>query len=96
MAVSDLERRQFLKPTAAGGGLLIGFHLPSLAATRDGVTLPLNTPSRRVPANTAPTINASPRCARSNGASSKPMTREMRLAMVLAPQRAGKVPTELT
>jgi len=32
MAESDLERRQFLKLTAAaGGGLLIGFHLPGLA-----------------------------------------------------------------
>jgi len=40
MAESDLERRQFLKLTAAaGGGLLIGFHLPSLAASRDGYHL---------------------------------------------------------
>ena len=40
MAESDLERRQFLKLTAAaGGGLLIGFHLPGLAATRDGYHL---------------------------------------------------------
>jgi len=40
MADSDLERRQFLKLTiAAGGGLLIGFHLPSLAARRDGYHL---------------------------------------------------------
>jgi isoquinoline 1-oxidoreductase beta subunit len=40
MAVWDLERRQFLKLTvAAGGGLLIGFHLPSLAATGDGYHL---------------------------------------------------------
>jgi isoquinoline 1-oxidoreductase beta subunit len=36
MAESDLERRQFLKLTvAAGGGLLVGFHLPGLAASRD-------------------------------------------------------------
>jgi isoquinoline 1-oxidoreductase beta subunit len=40
MAESDPERRQFLKLTAAaGGGLLIGFHLPSLAATPDGYRL---------------------------------------------------------
>jgi isoquinoline 1-oxidoreductase beta subunit len=43
MAESDLERRQFLKLTAvAGGGLLIGFHLPSLAASRDGYHLGSN------------------------------------------------------
>ncbi|HJW81557.1 MAG TPA: molybdopterin cofactor-binding domain-containing protein [Acidiferrobacterales bacterium] len=40
MTESDLERRQFLKlTTAAGGGLLIGFHLPGLAAARDGYRL---------------------------------------------------------
>jgi isoquinoline 1-oxidoreductase beta subunit len=40
MAVSDPERRQFLKLTvAAGGGLLIGFHLPSLAASADSYHL---------------------------------------------------------
>jgi isoquinoline 1-oxidoreductase beta subunit len=40
MTVSDLERRQFLKlTTAAGGGLLIGFHLPSPAAASDGYHL---------------------------------------------------------
>lgn len=39
MAESDLERRQFLKLTAAGGGLLIGFHLPGFAANRVGYQL---------------------------------------------------------
>jgi isoquinoline 1-oxidoreductase beta subunit len=43
MAESDLERRQFLKLTAAaGGGLLIGFHLSSLAATQDSYHLGSN------------------------------------------------------
>ncbi|KPK69625.1 MAG: hypothetical protein AMJ84_09090, partial [Acidithiobacillales bacterium SM23_46] len=40
MEESNLERRQFLKLTvAAGGGLFIGFHLPSLAESRDGYHL---------------------------------------------------------
>jgi isoquinoline 1-oxidoreductase subunit beta len=40
MAESDLERRQFLKLTAvAGGGLLVGFHVPSLAAKPDAYHL---------------------------------------------------------
>jgi len=40
MADSDIDRRQFLKLTvAAGGGLLVGFQLPGLAASRDGFHL---------------------------------------------------------
>jgi isoquinoline 1-oxidoreductase beta subunit len=40
MAETDLERRQFFKLTAAaGGGLLIGFHLSNFAETRDGYQL---------------------------------------------------------
>ncbi|MGA9031523.1 MAG: molybdopterin cofactor-binding domain-containing protein, partial [Sulfuricaulis sp.] len=40
MAETDLERRQFLKLTvAAGGGLLIGFHLSNSTETRDGYQL---------------------------------------------------------
>src|SRR5207245_867836 len=55
-------------------------------------TRPRTMPSRRGPANTAPTIGTSPRCDGANGASSTPITCEMRFMHASVVGRAGRDP----